>query len=147
MWYVPGVRAHLGPLNTFRLLAVFALVCLSACDDLDGGLDCETVCAFEEECGLRTFEECQQASCIGDLRVPSAADTCMQLATDCAAAAQCTCPDACGKVEECTESPDESCAERCDTLVEQDPITTYRENRCLIESSCDDLATCGGVGG
>lgn len=132
-----------------RLLAASTamLLLLIGCEELGSGLDCETVCTFEADCGLRSFEECQAASCIGDVRVPSASDACMQLAPDCAAAAACTCPDACGKVEECTESPDDTCAETCDTLIEQDPITTYRENRCLIESGCDAIATCGGVGG
>lgn len=146
--YLSGVVLHPPWSLWFRwALPLTAALALGACDGELDGVDCEAVCSLEEECGLRTFEECREASCIGDVRLPAASDACMQLALDCAEVAACTCSDACGKVEECTDSPDPSCVETCDGLVKQSPVSTYRENRCLIESSCDEIATCGGVGG
>ena len=37
--------------------------------------------------------------------------------------------------------------ERKGLLVEQEPDATYTENRCKMESTCEDLAACGGVSG
>lgn len=139
------------------LVALSALVVVPACELLLGELDpplpseCEDLCEIEDECGLRAFDACMAArGCDddGDGGAPLAsgdADACMLAVDNCADVALCTCDDACARVDECTGSPDPSCAGTCESLVEQDVVGTFQENRCRIESTCEDLALCGGA--
>jgi hypothetical protein len=131
-----------------------ALAIVPACELLLGELpvpggSCDELCALEDECGLRGFDEClTQRGCDADGGTPassSSADDCMLAVDNCADVALCTCDDACARVDECTGSPDPSCAGTCESLVEQDVVGTFQENRCRIESTCEDLALCGGV--
>lgn len=133
------------------LVVTAALVVAPGCERLFGlvdppGASCEDLCALEEECGLRGFDACVAESC-GDAgtRVPSEADECMLAVDNCADVALCTCDDSCAKLDECTGSPDPSCASTCESLVEQDVVGTFQENRCRIESTCEDLALCTGA--
>jgi hypothetical protein len=130
----------------------------SACLDdlpLPGG-ECEELCQVEEDCGFRSFNACMAASCSdAGTRFGSGADSCMLSMLDdadasdagvsCADLVFCTCDESCGAVDDCTGNIDPSCGSTCETIVEQDPEVAYQENRCRIESSCEDLALCGGV--
>ena len=104
-------------------------------------------CAIEDECGLRPYDTCLAESCdeLGGRYGGGNADECMQAVDNCADVALCTCDDSCFALEECTGSPDPSCAGTCESLVEQDVVGTFQENRCRIESTCEDLAACGGI--
>lgn len=104
--------------------------------------DCETFCLLEDECGLRTFDACSSSSCVGGSRKPSSSDACIADAVNCAEVVLCTCDEACAKVDECSGSTDEGCPSTCETLVEQTPDEKYVENRCIIESACEDLSLC-----
>lgn len=132
------------------VLVVAALAIAPACEllypDDPEGTPCEELCALEDECGLRAYDDCVAASCAdGGGRVPSAADECMLAVDNCAEVALCTCDDSCARLDECTGSPDPSCAGTCESLVEQDVVRTFQENRCRIESTCEDLALCTGA--
>ena len=114
----------------------------------DEGHPCADLCDIEVQCGFRSLSECEAQSCDGDTRIPTDSDDCIAAATDCAEVALCSCDDACLRVDDCTGSDDGACDADCETLVEQDPENTYRENRCLVETeACEDIATCGGVAG
>jgi hypothetical protein len=114
--------------------------------------ECDAPCDVEVECGFRTLEECEAASCnplTGELVAPAASE-CLAAADDCLAAAACACDDGCARIDECAETgtADPTCAATCATLVEQDPTATYQENRCRIEAEdCATLATCSSVSG
>lgn len=115
--------------------------------------ECEALCELEDECGLRSYAACvsarrcdAEADADGGAPVPlTDADDCMLAVENCADVALCTCDDACARIDECTGSPDPSCAGTCESLVEQDVVGTFQENRCRIESTCEDLALCGGA--
>lgn len=128
--------------------------------------ECEEVCAAEASCDLgRTQEECLAALCdfagfkivaepasdaglvAHDLDLQDlSANECMRTAQDCQELLLCSCPDSCGRVDECTGSVDGACLDNCENLLAQDPAL-YLENRCKMESSCADLAACGVVSG
>jgi hypothetical protein len=131
-----------------------------------GGLDpeaerkeCEEVCAAEAQCEFRSETDCLAALCAEDgFRSFDDADgtvdlqnldanACMKDAEDCGALAACSCGDSCARVDECTGSEDATCEDNCNVLLEQAPDATYTENRCKMESTCEDLPTCGGVSG
>jgi hypothetical protein len=125
--------------------------CAPGGEDGDG-IDCESMCGFEDECGLRSYDDCEAASCLLGFRTPSTSDLCIQtvIAAEgtCADAIGCTCAESCSKIESCTESPDPGCDATCEGIVEQAPTATYLENRCRIETTnCEDLALCGGTSG
>lgn len=122
---------------------------------------CAAHCAVEVECGLRSEADCLAAVCDDagfvvvsgtnisgddgvDLQTAPVTD-CMKSAADCAQAVLCTCPDSCERTAVCLGSDDAECENTCGALVEQAPGDTYLENRCKLESTCDDLPTCGGV--
>lgn len=157
MWYRPAAMAHRMTSSGARssllsrvALVVAVLLVAPACELLDRlpppGNPCEDLCAIEDECGLRSFDDCMAESC-GDagVRSGSDADECMLSVDNCADVALCTCDDSCAKLDECTGSPDPSCAETCESLVEQDVVGTFQENRCRIESTCEELALCTGL--
>lgn len=135
-----------------------AAACLPACDsdgDLpgddaglaDGGVDadCAYFCDSEDQCGLRSYDECVAASCLGGIWFDEAeTDGCFESAANCADAALCPCQARCDKEDECFGSPDPECVADCTTLTEQAPVATYAENRCILESACEDLALCSG---
>lgn len=127
------------------------LVVVSGCELLLGEVSpepsaCEELCAIEDDCELRSYDDCVAQSCDdAGTRAGSDADECMLAVENCADVALCTCDDSCSKLDECTGSPDPSCAETCESLVEQDVVGTFQENRCRIESTCDELPTCGGA--
>lgn len=110
---------------------------------------CTAHCDVEVNCDFRTDEECKAASCNKDgTPKDQAADDCLAAAADCLEAAACACDGGCARIDECSESePNPECVSSCDTLVEQQTTQTYLENRCRIEKSCDDLATCSAVSG
>jgi hypothetical protein len=124
--------------------AVIAVAAHSGCELLEQTPlgDCEKLCAIEADCGLRDKDACLAAICPGGIHIPTASDACLLETDDCSEVAACACPEGCAKLDECTGAPDPSCADTCEGLVEQDPAGTYTENRCRIESSCDDLALC-----
>ncbi len=114
---------------------------------------CTARCDVEEFCGFRSEADCLKASCNADgTPKDKAADDCLAAASDaeadCVTVAACACDGGCAKIDECTEGePDAECVNTCDTLVEQQTSQTYLENRCRIEKSCEDLATCSSVSG
>lgn len=111
-----------------------------------GTSDCEQLCTLEDDCGLRPYAACVAESCDdAGVRAGSDTDECMLAVETCADAALCTCDESCTKLDECTGSPDPECAETCESLVEQDVVASFQENRCRIESTCEDLPTCGGL--
>jgi hypothetical protein len=103
---------------------------------------CETFCALEAECGLRDVEACALSSCEGDARKESTSDACIASSVDCGEVVLCTCAESCAKVESCTGSVDPACVSTCETLAAQTPEQKYVENRCVIESPCEDIAVC-----
>jgi hypothetical protein len=103
---------------------------------------CESFCALEAECGLRDVDTCTASSCDGETRKPSSSDACIADAIDCGEVVLCTCGESCAKVETCTGSADPACVSTCETLSAQTPEQKYVENRCIIESPCDDIAVC-----
>lgn len=105
---------------------------------------CAGVCDLEARCGLRTFADCTAQSCEGDVRKLSNADFALEQAADCASAAATPCEEACWKRGECTghHDQDRRCTKACKRLVRQLPEETYRESRCVIERSCDELPLC-----
>jgi hypothetical protein len=107
---------------------------------------CDGACALEQQCGFRALDECQRASCDGDVRVANKSDFCLADAKDCGAAAACPCEEACWKRGECAgdHDGDKACTASCSKLVAHDPSASYDENRCIIESKCDAIAACGG---
>ena len=133
--------------------------CLTPVDPDEERKACEEVCAAEAQCGFRSEDACLEALCADDgfRTFEDGEDTvdlqglesndCMREAEDCAALALCSCGDACGRVDECTGSADAACEDNCGALLEQAPEATYTENRCKMESTCEDLAACGGVSG
>lgn len=132
------------------------MVCaLAACPGLDGdgpdpddgGIDgnCSTYCAIEDECELRTFDDCVASACPDGGAWPlSIADGCVDEAATCGEVALCVCTARCDNETACIGSADPDCEADCMTLTEQDPIQAYGEGRCVIESSCDDIALCTG---
>lgn len=107
------------------------------------GSACEAACSVEESCGFRATADCVLASCTpSGARLVDDGDDCLAAAADCAAAALCACPGGCAKLDECAGDEDPACEDTCTTLVGQEPVATFQENRCRIESSCDDLALC-----
>jgi hypothetical protein len=134
------------------LVAGLLTMMLGAARCLDELPECRANCDIEVECGFRSLEECQAASCdpLTGTPVSVGADGCLAEATDCAEAAACACDDGCARVDECAESgeADTSCPSTCESLVEQLPNDTYLENRCRIEATdCATLATCSSVSG
>lgn len=138
-----------------RILAIVGLTALTTAADCLALLDdedpptCPANCAVEDTCGLRSQAECLAAFCDGAEVKPEmrALDTCLGAATDdCLEAAACACEGGCAQTEACGASPDPTCVGTCDTLVDQDPEGTYRENACRIESSCEGQAVCSSVG-
>jgi hypothetical protein len=111
--------------------------------------ECTARCDVEAECGFRTTDACEAASCdpISGEVLFADVDACLAAASDCLEAAACACSDGCAKTAECLQSEDADCVDTCDTLVEQQSSATYLENRCKIESSCDEQAACGAVSG
>ena len=105
---------------------------------------CAGFCDLEATCGFRSFADCTAQSCEGDLRKLSASDFRVAEQATCAAAALAPCEEACWKRGECEgeHRGDQQCKASCWTLVEQLPVATYRENRCIIESPCDELPLC-----
>lgn len=140
-------------LRLSRLFAVAGVMVLgSAADCLDALEDpepCLASCDVEDECGFRTVAECEAASCdaLTGLLLDPVRDACLDTAGDCLEAAACACDGGCAKVDECAGSPDPGCVETCDTLVDQEPEATYRENACRLEAACADLAACSSVSG
>lgn len=135
------------------LATVLATLTLGTAADCLGTLtetpECKAHCDVEAECGFRTKAACEAASCnpvSGDVLF-SDVDACLAAADDCLEAAACACSDGCAKTAECLQSEDAECVSTCDTLVEQQSSATYLENRCKIESSCDEQAACGAVSG
>jgi hypothetical protein len=134
------------------LLVVLAALCCTIIGCPDGGpVDddagvpngtCETFCTLEAECGLRANEACVASSCDGEVRKPSTSDACIADAVDCAEVVLCTCAESCAKIETCTGSTDPACVSTCETLSAQTPELKYVENRCVIESPCEDIAVC-----
>jgi hypothetical protein len=147
-------QSFLSRLRPFGMLAtVLATLALGTAADCLGTLTetpaCKANCDVEAECGFRTKEACEAASCnpvSGDVLF-SDVDACLAAAENCLEAAGCACDDGCAKTAECVQSPDPDCVSTCDTLVEQQTEATYLENRCKIESSCDEQAACGAVSG
>lgn len=115
--------------------------------------ECTARCDVEDACGLRTLDDCKANACNTDgTPKDKAADDCLTAAAeaeaDCLVVAACACDGGCAKIDECSEAePDPNCVSTCDTLVEQATQQTYLENRCRIEKSCEDLATCSAVAG
>jgi len=143
------------PVASWRLSRVLGVVGLvvatsaSTCLDALDPPECQANCDIEDECGFRSLAECEAAACnpaTGAADNPGLA-ACLGAAGDCLEAAACACDDGCEKVEACSGSPDPECVSTCDTIVEQEPEATYRENTCRIESSCEDLALCSSVSG
>jgi hypothetical protein len=113
---------------------------------LQEGHDCNELCVIESGCDLRSYETCVRESCEGPFRKPSGdTDECMLAVEDCAEVAACTCAGSCARLDVCTGSLDPGCEATCDVLLEQEPIETFQENRCRIESACEELAACGGL--
>jgi hypothetical protein len=147
-------QSFLSRLRPFGMLAtVLATLALGTAADCLGTLTetpaCKANCDVEAECGFRTKEACEAASCnpvSGDVLF-SDVDACLAAAGDCQEAAHCACDDGCAKTAECLESEDAECVNTCETIVDQQPSATYLENRCKIESSCDEQAACGAVSG
>jgi len=141
-----------GP-RVLHVAVVAALgVLLGAADCLGDLPTCSAHCEIEAECGFRTLDECQAASCDLLTGAPksASADACLENAADCAEAAACACDDGCAAVDACAESgeADAECPSTCATLVEQQSTQTYLENRCRIEATdCSTLATCSSVSG
>jgi hypothetical protein len=114
-------------------------------------VSCEGACALEVTCGLRTLDDCRASSCDDAKRVrtPNRSDFCMASSVDgsCADVVTCTCEEACWKKGECTgdHTDNARCTAACKKLVEQDPVGSYRDNRCMIENKCADIAACGAV--
>jgi len=113
---------------------------------------CSANCAIEVECGFRSLEACEAASCDPLTGLPTAtlADACLAAAGDCLDAAACACDDGCARIDTCAESgeTDSTCVSTCATLVEQQSTQTYLEYRCRIEADdCSTLATCSSVSG
>lgn len=105
---------------------------------------CAGFCDREAQCGFRTFDDCSAQSCEGELRKLSSSDFRFAEVATCAAAAAVPCDEACWKRGECAgdHRADKGCAKACRTLVKQLPLETYRESRCAIERSCDELPLC-----
>jgi hypothetical protein len=78
------------------------------------------------------------------VRIANKSDFCLADAADCAAAAACPCEEACWKRGECAgdHASDKACTAACAKLVAHAPKAHYDENRCIIESKCDEIATC-----
>lgn len=110
-------------------------------------INCDFACGAEAECGFRSFDECAAASCADGVRVASNGDGCFVDADSCLVGADCFCKEACWKRGECTKDHghDVECERACHVVVTQDPVRSYRENRCIIEQKCGDIAVCGGA--
>ncbi len=108
-------------------------------------VSCAGACDREAECGFRTYADCTMASCEGDVRKLASSDFRLAEADTCAAAAAAPCEEACWKRGECTgdHAGDRRCTKACATLVQQEPVETYRESRCVLEQACADLPVCG----
>lgn len=110
---------------------------------------CSKTCALENECGFRDSATCVQDSCDGDVRKVSRMDYCLALddSVTCLDAARCSCNESCWKRGECAKnhSGDADCERACITLVQQDGVARYRENRCVLEHACSDIAACGAL--
>jgi len=110
---------------------------------------CDRACALEEQCGFRDLDACRAASCDDDVRRPSRMDYCLALdsSVTCLDAATCSCNESCWKRGECAgdHDHDAECERTCLTLVKHEGISRYRENRCVLERSCAEIATCGAL--
>jgi hypothetical protein len=110
---------------------------------------CTKACALENDCGFRDNAACIEASCDGDVRKVSRMDYCLALddALTCLDAARCSCSESCWKRGECAKDHrgDAECERACVTLVQQDGVARYRENRCVLEHGCSDIAACGAL--
>lgn len=73
-------------------------------------------------------------------------DYCLALdsSVTCLDAATCSCNESCWKRGECSgnHDGDSECEQTCATLVKQEGVARYRENRCVLESTCADIAVC-----
>lgn len=110
---------------------------------------CSKTCALEDDCGFRDNASCVLASCDGDVRKVARMDYCLALddSVTCLDAARCSCNESCWKRGECAKdhSGDAECERACVTLVQQDGAARYRENRCVLEHGCSELAACGAL--
>lgn len=108
---------------------------------------CKPMCRIEAQCGLRDEASCVKASCDGDVRVLSTSDFEIVRAGDCAQAALAPCNEACWRRGECSKDhgDDARCTDACLTLTRQQPVASYRESRCVLETPCAELALCGAV--
>lgn len=110
---------------------------------------CAKACTLEDNCGFRDHAACVQASCDGDVRQVSRMDYCLALddSVTCLDAARCSCNESCWKRGECAKdhSGDAECERACTTLVQQDGAARYRENRCILEHACSEIAACGAL--
>jgi hypothetical protein len=139
-----------------RAGAFAALVLLLGAEDDCFGEDepepsstaCADACALEASCGFRDEDDCL-AGCPADgASLNPALDECFAAAASCLESAACACDAGCARVDECAEAePDPTCVSSCDAIIEQETQQTYVEQRCRIESSCEDLAACSSVSG
>lgn len=110
---------------------------------------CSKACALEDACGFRDDAACVQNSCDGDVRTVSRMDYCLALddSVTCLDAARCSCNESCWKRGECARdhSGDAECERACVTLVQQDGMARYRENRCVLEHACSEITACGAL--
>jgi hypothetical protein len=115
-------------------------------DEADGGVDddCAFFCGVEDECGLRTFDDCVASACPDGAWILSVADGCVASAADCGEVAVCSCEARCDNETACFGSRDPACVADCQSLAEQLPNETYLESRCVLESPCEDIALCSG---
>ena len=134
-----------------RVIFVVVVTVGASCVDELAPSQCQPNCPIEAQCGFRSLEECEAASCdffTGALIAPDV-DACLASAVDCLEAAACACDGGCTRIDTCSDAePDPTCVATCDTLVEQEPTQTYLENRCRIDANeCGDLAACSSVSG
>jgi len=112
-------------------------------------IDCGRACALEEQCGFRDAAACRAASCDDDVRRPSRMDYCLALdsSVTCLDAARCSCNESCWKRGECSgnHDDDDECERSCNILVRQEGLSRYRENRCVLEHACTDIAICSSL--
>jgi hypothetical protein len=72
-------------------------------------------------------------------------DYCFARADSCLDAVVCSCAESCWKRGECAgdHAHDDECAGACAKLAKQDAAARYKENRCVLENACADIAACG----
>lgn len=109
---------------------------------------CDWACEREAECNLRDAEACASSSCEPDrdVRIPTTMDYCFVDADACIDVVACSCAESCWKRGECARDHggDDDCARSCRVLAGQEPARLYRDNRCVLEHRCGDIAVCGG---